>query len=274
MSSHGYPTDGEMVFPIVQKDGGPIHCANCNAVVGHLIGLGPAGDITDPCQHVKDVMSGLADHLSIAGGAAPQPKVVAPRPEPRRFQYPMGGTDPVPPLREKLAEIEHARWSAWQRWMHDRLERSCDGDLKTGWVLSEDDYDRWERQIATPYADLTDAEKASDMEQVDRYWPLIQELFDEIHTVRTARTRLCGQLAAAEAAVLRARGLILELVQRHPEDEDGYGGGAYLVEWDGDLGRCAICQRARHQGHTPECWWTRVMTDVSWEPPSEGSPDG
>jgi hypothetical protein len=31
------------------------------------------------------------------------------------------------------------------------------------------------RQIATKYEDLSPDEKKSDMEQVDRYWPLIQE---------------------------------------------------------------------------------------------------
>jgi hypothetical protein len=34
---------------------------------------------------------------------------------------------------------------------------------------------RWERQIATPYADLSDVEKESDREQVREYLPVIAE---------------------------------------------------------------------------------------------------
>ena len=33
--------------------------------------------------------------------------------------------------------------------------------------------ERWDRQIETPYEKLSEREKASDMEQVDRYWQLI-----------------------------------------------------------------------------------------------------
>lgn len=35
---------------------------------------------------------------------------------------------------------------------------------------------RWERQIGTPYSKLSRQEQLSDLEQVDRYWPLIIEL--------------------------------------------------------------------------------------------------
>jgi hypothetical protein len=81
-------------------------------------------------------------------------------------------------LIEALAAIEHQRWSDWQQLMHhtvgylvpeDDLTMLRAGDL----VISVEQVDRWERQIATPYADLTDAEQHSDREQVMRYWPLL-----------------------------------------------------------------------------------------------------
>lgn len=37
---------------------------------------------------------------------------------------------------------------------------------------------RWDRQIRTPYDQLTDAEKQSDWGQVRRYLPTIQDLFE------------------------------------------------------------------------------------------------
>lgn len=69
---------------------------------------------------------------------------------------------------EQCAAIEHERWAHWQRYMHSRCTRNADGSLTIPTSLVA----RWEHQIRTPYAELSEAEKASDREQVDRYWPL------------------------------------------------------------------------------------------------------
>ena len=66
-------------------------------------------------------------------------------------------------LREKLADIEHQRWADWQNWVHKVYLEGNFGEFML----------RWQKQIATPYSELSAQEKASDMEQVDRYWPLI-----------------------------------------------------------------------------------------------------
>jgi hypothetical protein len=74
-------------------------------------------------------------------------------------------------LRKQLAAIEHARWSDWQRWLHNKCKTTKDGLLiPTGYVK------HLEKQMHTDYADLSPAEQASDMEQVNRYWPLIESL--------------------------------------------------------------------------------------------------
>ena len=75
-------------------------------------------------------------------------------------------------LREKLAEIEHERWADWQRWVHDVYNNPTQ--------RFEVAIKNWERQIKTPYSELSDKEKASDMEQVDRYWHLIDEYIDSL----------------------------------------------------------------------------------------------
>lgn len=81
-------------------------------------------------------------------------------------------------LREKLAAIEHERWSDWQRYMHSLCVRlPVTHDL----VILGHHYGQWERQINTPYANLSAEEKASDMEQVDRYWPLIETYLNETY---------------------------------------------------------------------------------------------
>lgn len=85
-------------------------------------------------------------------------------------------------LIERLADVEHQRWADWQQWVHQQGERvlregrtTCAGLTLDGGdlVLLANDVSRWERQIATPYADLSEREKQSDREQVMRYWPLI-----------------------------------------------------------------------------------------------------
>lgn len=72
-------------------------------------------------------------------------------------------------LIEKLADIEHQRWADWQSWCHKILRENCPSpELEK--VL-----ERWDRQIATPYKNLTEKEKESDREQVRRYLHLLED---------------------------------------------------------------------------------------------------
>jgi hypothetical protein len=72
-------------------------------------------------------------------------------------------------IMESLAAVEHERWSHWQRYMHYKGIRQPDGSL----LIPCDLVARWEKQIDTPYTDLTEAEKESDREQVKKYFLLI-----------------------------------------------------------------------------------------------------
>lgn len=76
-----------------------------------------------------------------------------------------------PDLLDRLAAAEHERWAHWQRYVHDQCERREDGAL----VIPAHLVDRWEHQVATAYADLSEAEKESDKDQVRRYLPIITE---------------------------------------------------------------------------------------------------
>lgn len=70
---------------------------------------------------------------------------------------------------EELAALEHERWAHWQSYVHSVGERRLDGSL----VIAPELVARWERQIATPYVDLTETERESDREQVRRYLPTL-----------------------------------------------------------------------------------------------------
>lgn len=93
-------------------------------------------------------------------------------------------------LRENLATIEHERWGDWQQWCHRVLRTHLPDDYQPE---LDKVLERWDRQIETAYADLSDSEKASDLEQVDRYWPLIEKY---IH-----RQRLEAQIGELQAVI-------------------------------------------------------------------------
>lgn len=73
-------------------------------------------------------------------------------------------------LVERLAAVEHERWSHWQRYLHSKcVPQGNDGAL----LIPANFVKRWQKQIDTPYSELTDEEKESDREQVRKYLPLI-----------------------------------------------------------------------------------------------------
>jgi hypothetical protein len=83
--------------------------------------------------------------------------------------------DVIDGLVEVLAAIEHERWSHWQRYVHSK----CVPDGCGGLLIPAELVNRWQTQIDTPYAELTDNEKESDREQVRKYLPLIVDAFSK-----------------------------------------------------------------------------------------------
>ncbi|KKI27524.1 MULTISPECIES: hypothetical protein [Pseudomonas syringae group] len=68
-------------------------------------------------------------------------------------------------LLEPLAAIEHDRWAHWQKYLHSQCSKNDDGSL----TIPRELVYRWERQMETPYLELSEKEKDSDKEQVMRY---------------------------------------------------------------------------------------------------------
>ena len=69
-----------------------------------------------------------------------------------------------PALLEQLAAAEHDRWSDWQRYVFTQCQQAADGSL----VVPAELVRKWSRQMDSPFAALTEAEKDSDREQVER----------------------------------------------------------------------------------------------------------
>ncbi len=72
--------------------------------------------------------------------------------------------------REQLAALAHEQWAGWMA----HLFRKCvkqDG----GWWMPAESAQRWERQVATPYVALSEAEKDSDRKEADRVLSLLHQ---------------------------------------------------------------------------------------------------
>lgn len=76
---------------------------------------------------------------------------------------------------DALAAIEHERWAHWQRYLHTQCEPGPDGSLTIPAGLVR----RWTDQMNTSYANLSEAEKESDREQVEQYLPIIEQAISQ-----------------------------------------------------------------------------------------------
>lgn len=66
--------------------------------------------------------------------------------------------------RERLAAYAHIAWSGWMEYLFQQATGNADGTIMLPvWAVR-----RWQRQAATPYADLPEAEKQSDRVEADR----------------------------------------------------------------------------------------------------------
>jgi hypothetical protein len=67
-------------------------------------------------------------------------------------------------LREAVADLCHEQWTGWMRYLFSRCEITREGALIPAmWVA------RWQRQMDTPYAKLSQHEQDSDRKEADRF---------------------------------------------------------------------------------------------------------
>lgn len=89
-------------------------------------------------------------------------------------------------LVEILANVEHERWSKWQEYLHSKLrysEYEENGKTVACYIMDAGDYEHWQRQIDTPYSELSENEKDSDrkeaietIEAIQKYDPDLLEV--------------------------------------------------------------------------------------------------
>ena len=77
-------------------------------------------------------------------------------------------------IREKIAKVQHDQWSGWMEYLFSK----CKGS-DTGYFIPKVFVERWERQMRTPYEELTDKEQDSDRIEADKLLSLILQLHEE-----------------------------------------------------------------------------------------------
>ena len=74
--------------------------------------------------------------------------------------------------REALARYSHDdAWSGWMRYMFSKGIFNDDGT----WTMPATFVERWQRQMETPYDQLTEQEKQSDRAEADKMLAVLQQ---------------------------------------------------------------------------------------------------
>ena len=96
----------------------------------------------------------------------------------------------VKPLREQLAAYAHDAWAGWMRYLFSQCLPGH--GWQEGVVVPRKALERWRRQMATPYANLSEAEKDSDRREADKMLAIVNPVLDAAaDDVTTLRNELC-----------------------------------------------------------------------------------
>ncbi len=83
---------------------------------------------------------------------------------------------------EKGVSLEHDRWAKWQKYLHSKcFEVKGIGGEPTGALeIPVESVRHWERQITTPYLELSEKEKESDRVEVRKYSELLLSSLEKV----------------------------------------------------------------------------------------------
>ena len=93
-------------------------------------------------------------------------------------------------LIELIADFFHENWSHWMKYMFEVAVNVAEDSESLAWMnrtglvaytFNEDMYDRWQRQMKTPYSELSEKEKDSDREWAEKLLKLLSEKIGRAH---------------------------------------------------------------------------------------------
>ncbi|KKR09559.1 MAG: hypothetical protein UT43_C0017G0010 [Parcubacteria group bacterium GW2011_GWC1_39_29] len=70
---------------------------------------------------------------------------------------------------ENGANLEHDRWARWQKYVHSLCVKNSDGSL----TIPKERVEHWEKEIITPYSELTELVKEMDRKETRNYLPFL-----------------------------------------------------------------------------------------------------
>jgi len=88
--------------------------------------------------------------------------------------------DNIEEFREKLAALCHDQWVHWMSYLFSKCANELDDYVfsrtPTGnKIILRSLVEHWQKQMQTPYAELSEKEKESDREQADKFLEVINE---------------------------------------------------------------------------------------------------
>ena len=72
-------------------------------------------------------------------------------------------------MKEKIANLCHEQWAGWMQYLFSKGEFM---DKDGTWVMPAWAVERWQRQMNTPYEQLSEEEKNSDRTEADKFLAL------------------------------------------------------------------------------------------------------
>ncbi len=93
------------------------------------------------------------------------------------------------PLREQLAALAHEQWSGWMEHVFRKTEHPFGTPLH---VIPKWAEENWQRQMRTPYAELSEKEKDSDRREADRVLALVEVVAPLSSEPADAKCDNCG----------------------------------------------------------------------------------
>ncbi len=76
-------------------------------------------------------------------------------------------------MREALADLCHEQWIGWMRHMFSKGISNHDGT----WTMPAKMAERWQRQMNTPYSQLSQSEQDSDRNEADKFMEVISDIY-------------------------------------------------------------------------------------------------
>jgi len=74
-------------------------------------------------------------------------------------------------LREKLANLCHDQWAHWMRYLFSKGTFNDDGT----WTMPAPMVERWQRQMNTPFSELSCPKRDSDRKEADKFLDVFNE---------------------------------------------------------------------------------------------------